>query len=40
MTLASPERALRLFAAAPGLSARLVWLSRPGAAALDPAEAA
>nr|BEK70540.1 hypothetical protein KPHV_77670 [Kitasatospora purpeofusca] len=40
MTLASPERALRLFAAAPGLSARLVWLSRPGAAALDRAEAA
>ncbi|CAN3985174.1 hypothetical protein [Kitasatospora purpeofusca] len=40
MTLASPERALCLFAGRPGLSARLVRLSRPGAAALDRAEAA
>ncbi|KJY29288.1 hypothetical protein [Streptomyces sp. NRRL S-495] len=40
MTLASPERALCLFAGRPGLSARLVWLARPGAAALDRAEAA
>ncbi|WP_380282067.1 hypothetical protein [Kitasatospora purpeofusca] len=40
MTLASPERALRLFAGRPGLSARLVWLAQPGAAALDRLEAA
>ncbi|MFJ8431065.1 hypothetical protein ACIQ9P_07155 [Kitasatospora sp. NPDC094019] len=40
MTLASPERALRVFAERPGLSARLVWLARPGTAALDRAEAA
>lgn len=40
MTLASPERALCLFAGQSGLSARLVWLARPGAAALDRAEAA
>ncbi|MFF1867276.1 hypothetical protein [Kitasatospora herbaricolor] len=40
MTLASPERALRLFAGHPGVTARLVWLARSGAATLDRAEAA
>ncbi|MDY0812612.1 hypothetical protein [Kitasatospora purpeofusca] len=40
MTLASPERALCLFSGRPGLSARLVWLARSGAAALGRAEAA
>ncbi|MGW3232718.1 hypothetical protein [Kitasatospora sp. NPDC001095] len=40
MTLASPERALRHFAGRSGITARLVWLEQPGAAALDRAEAA
>lgn len=40
MTLASPERALCLFAGHPGITARLVWLARSGAATLDQAEAA
>ncbi|MET8697955.1 hypothetical protein ABZW10_03595 [Kitasatospora sp. NPDC004723] len=40
MTLASPERALRLFTTRPDLTSRLVWLTQPGAAALDRLEAA
>ncbi|MEU7093322.1 hypothetical protein [Kitasatospora aureofaciens] len=40
MTLASPERALRHFAGRPGITARLVWLAQPDAAAMDRAEAA
>ncbi|MBV6695892.1 hypothetical protein KV557_01970 [Kitasatospora aureofaciens] len=40
MTLASPEHAVRHFAVRPGITARLVWPARPGAAALDRAEAA
>ncbi|MFG2846800.1 hypothetical protein ACGF12_27040 [Kitasatospora sp. NPDC048296] len=40
MTLASPERAVRHFGGRPGITARLVWLAQPGAAALDRAEAA
>ncbi|ASQ97554.1 hypothetical protein [Streptomyces sp. 11-1-2] len=43
MVLNSPERALRWFTRGgdeDGVTARLVWLSRSGAAALDHAEAA
>ncbi|MGA5817685.1 hypothetical protein ACPC54_07480 [Kitasatospora sp. NPDC094028] len=40
MTLASPERAVRHFGGRAGVTARLVWLARPGAAALGRAEAA
>lgn len=40
MTLASPERAVRHFARRPGITARLVWLAQPSAAAVDQAEAA
>jgi hypothetical protein len=40
MTLASPERALRHFTGRPGITARLVWLAQPGAAAIDRPEAA
>ncbi|MBV6695822.1 hypothetical protein [Kitasatospora aureofaciens] len=40
MTLASPERAVRHFAGRPGITARLVWLAQPSAAAMDRAEAA
>lgn len=40
MTLTSPYRALRHFAERPGITARLVWLARPTAAALEQAEAA
>ncbi|MFJ6138261.1 hypothetical protein [Kitasatospora sp. NPDC092286] len=40
MTVASPERAVHLFTGQPGITARLVWLAQPAAAALDRAEAA
>ncbi|MER5351034.1 hypothetical protein ABT093_11940 [Kitasatospora sp. NPDC002551] len=40
MTLASPERALRIVAGRPGLSAGLVRLAQPGVAAFDRLEAA
>ncbi|MET9177282.1 hypothetical protein ABZX88_03520 [Kitasatospora aureofaciens] len=40
LTLASPERAVRHFGRQPGITARLVWLAHPGAAALDRGEAA
>ncbi|MFD7901589.1 hypothetical protein ACFV4G_05025 [Kitasatospora sp. NPDC059747] len=40
MTLTSPERAVRHFTTRPGISARLVWLAQPAAAALDRLEAA
>ncbi|GAA1946075.1 hypothetical protein [Kitasatospora viridis] len=40
MALTSPECAVHLFAGRPGITARLVWLAAPGAAALDGAEAA
>ncbi|MFB7907822.1 hypothetical protein ACFC1T_15430 [Kitasatospora sp. NPDC056076] len=40
LTLASPNRALRHFAGRPGITARLVWLAQPSAAAVEQAEAA
>ncbi|WP_406114551.1 hypothetical protein [Kitasatospora purpeofusca] len=40
MTLASPERVVRHFARQSGITARLVWLVQPGAAAIDRADAA
>ncbi|WP_316527093.1 hypothetical protein [Kitasatospora brasiliensis] len=40
MTLTSPDRALRHFAGRPGITARLVWLAQPSAAAVDRTEAA
>ncbi|MFH8386216.1 hypothetical protein ACH4E7_35735 [Kitasatospora sp. NPDC018058] len=40
MTLVSPERAVCHFAGRPGITARLVWLAQPSAAALDRTEAA
>ncbi|MEU8513992.1 hypothetical protein AB0C76_20740 [Kitasatospora sp. NPDC048722] len=40
MALASPEHAVRHFAWRPGITARLVWLAQPGAAAIDRADAA
>ncbi|MEV7020763.1 hypothetical protein [Kitasatospora sp. NPDC093558] len=40
MTLATPHRALHHFAGRPGITARLVWLAQPSAAAMDRTEAA
>ncbi|MBD0672908.1 hypothetical protein [Streptomyces sp. CBMA156] len=40
LTLPSPERAAHHFSRRPGITARLVWLSPPTAAATDRAEAA
>ncbi|WP_030246789.1 hypothetical protein [Streptomyces sp. NRRL S-350] len=40
MTLTSPDRALRHFTGRPGITARLVWLAQPSAAAMDQAGAA
>ncbi|MFF9642405.1 hypothetical protein [Kitasatospora aureofaciens] len=40
MALTSPDRALRHFAGRPGITARLVWLAQPSAAAVDRSEAA
>jgi hypothetical protein len=35
ISLGSPERAVRLFARSPDVTARLVWLAQSGAAAFD-----
>ncbi|MFE4976290.1 hypothetical protein ACFRAR_29825 [Kitasatospora sp. NPDC056651] len=40
MTLTSPERAVHHFSRQPGITARLVWLAQPTAAATDRAKAA